>query len=77
MTEIKTKRYFTCPNGCDHEFFVEHLLTKGDPCSARPGTTRNAGPWYCADCGDSWDIAYTSGSVEVTGLRSRVTSSGT
>lgn len=23
---IKTRRYFTCPNGCDHEFIVEETL---------------------------------------------------
>lgn len=66
MTEIKTKRYFTCPNGCAHEFQVEHLLRKDDPCAAAPGTTRTAGPWYCDECGDSWNIAYGDGNIAVT-----------
>lgn len=66
IIEPKTKRYFTCPNGCEHEFFIEHLLTKGDPCVAPEGTTRTAGPWYCDDCGDSWNIEYTTHSIDVT-----------
>lgn len=63
--EIQTQRFFYCPNGCKHRFYVEHLLKKGDPCAARPGTTRTAGPWYCSDCGDSWNITYTDSSIDV------------
>jgi hypothetical protein len=64
--ELKIKRFFTCPNGCSHEFVVEHLLAKGGPCAAAKGTPRTAGPWYCDDCGDSWNIEYTAESIDVT-----------
>lgn len=60
MTEIKTKRFFACPNGCKQDFPVEHLLM------GECGPSGTAGPWGCDDCGDSWNVAYTSDSISVT-----------
>lgn len=68
--EIKTKRFFTCPNGCSHQFIVEHLLTPGDPCAVtKEYPTRTAGPWYCDDCGQGWRITYGSNTIDVEPAR--------
>lgn len=58
--EIKTIRYFTCPNGCAHQFSVEHLFAALAP---EPGRTRMAGPWHCDDCGQGWRITYDATSL--------------
>lgn len=58
--KLKTKRYFTCIKGCDHEFFVEHLLD--GTCSSR-----TAGPWYCDVCGLGHNIEILgNGEISVT-----------
>jgi hypothetical protein len=58
--EIKTKRLFTCPNGCAHEFVVEHILREENR------EPRTAGPWYCDDCGQGWRITYSRDGIDVT-----------
>jgi hypothetical protein len=63
--ELKTKRYFTCPNGCAHEMAVEHLLGSGSCGVTKEHPTRQAGPWYCDGCGQGWNLTYTVDSVDV------------
>lgn len=58
--ELKTQRYFTCPNGCAHRMTVEHLLDANDG-----GPRRSAGPWYCDECGQGWKLTYDVDSVDV------------
>ena len=48
-------RHFACPNGCDHRFNVEHMF----------GRAQTAGPWYCDDCGQGWNIASDGERVSV------------
>lgn len=48
-------RHFACPNGCDHRFGIEHLF----------GRSTTAGPWYCDDCGQGWNIAIDGEQVSV------------
>lgn len=52
---VETKRYFTCPTGCAHKFYVEHLL-----CDHAPGF---AGPWYCDVCGKGWRFDYDADGI--------------
>jgi hypothetical protein len=59
--EIKTRRYFACPAGCDHEFSVEHLFSGA--IAAAAGATRQAGPWYCDACGQAWSLTYDATTI--------------
>jgi hypothetical protein len=47
----ETKRYFRCPNGCDHKFYVEHLFESMKKDNV-PST--KAGPWHCDVCRKGW-----------------------
>lgn len=64
--ELKTKRYVTCPNGCAHEMTVEHLLGEGPCATTKDYPRRRAGPWFCDDCGQGWDLEYDADSVDLT-----------
>jgi hypothetical protein len=69
--ELKTKRYFTCPNGCKHEMTVEHLLGDG-PCGVtKDYPKRQAGPWYCDECGQGWKLTYDADSVDVEPVKGK------
>ena len=57
QVSVYTKRFFRCPNGCEHEFSVEHML--------EPGRSTTAGPWYCDDCGKGWRLRFDGGEVFV------------
>lgn len=56
MTEIYTKRFLRCPNGCDCEWSVEHLF----------GHHESAGPWACDECGEAWRLAIKGEAIEMT-----------
>lgn len=58
----ETKRYFTCPAGCDYKFFVEHLFH--GPLVVKPGDApRMAGPWFCHVCGLGWRLSWDADGV--------------
>lgn len=60
--EVKSARYFTCPNGCADRFEFEHLVGLG--CAHQP--PQPAGPWSCKGCGGRWFLrVYYDGRVEV------------
>lgn len=59
--EVKTTRYFTCPNGCAYKFTVEHLFTDMQD--------RQAGPWYCEECGQAWNPCVRAGVLHVEPAR--------
>lgn len=66
IVPIKTDRYFTCPNGCEDKFVVEHLFGPPLNRSGEHGNVR-AGPWNCDTCGTGWAISIAlSGEVDVT-----------
>lgn len=53
--QVKRTRHFKCPNGCEHEFNIEHLFD-------RP---HSAGPWYCDVCGQGWMVnSFDDGRVD-------------
>jgi hypothetical protein len=52
---VRTKRFVGCPDGCDHEWQIEHLFGRGD-------TTVT---WNCDDCGKAWRIAVKGEVVEI------------
>lgn len=54
VPDVKTRRYVTCPNGCEHEFIVEHILSE---------RIASAGPWYCDECGQGWAVGYREDSA--------------
>lgn len=62
--ELKTRRYFSCPNGCDHELSVEHLF-HGVLAVTAEYPRRTAGPWYCDVCGQGWRLSYDHESIDV------------
>lgn len=65
---LKTDRYFMCPNGCEHKFFVEHLLIEMEQDIHGWGKheQRTAGPWYCDTCGQGWSLVlFKTGLVQV------------
>lgn len=55
-SEIFTTRFVKCPNGCDHKFQIDHLLTEN----------RKAGPWYCDLCYQGFNIETINGEVFLT-----------
>ena len=59
LQPVYTKRFVRCPNGCDHEFEVEHMLDK-------PDRSPKAGPWYCEDCGDGWNLEQVEDFISMT-----------
>lgn len=62
--ELRTKRYFLCPECGDHQFTVEHLFE--GPCAVTAGAQkRTAGPWYCDNCGAGWRLSYDANGVDV------------
>lgn len=62
--ELKTKRFFTCPNGCACEMVVEHLFS-GSCAVTKEYPKRQAGPWYCDECGQGWILTYDGNSIDV------------
>lgn len=59
---IQIRRVIPCPNGCRHEWTVDHLFVA--PLAVLPGQThRKVGPWSCHVCGESWDLFYDSDTV--------------
>jgi hypothetical protein len=53
-----------CPNGCGHEWSVEHLFAP--PLRTSPEyPSRTAGPWYCDECGQGWRLTYSSNAIDV------------
>ena len=70
--ELKTKRYFTCPNGCKHEMMVEHLLGDGAWGVTKDHPRRTAGPWYCDECGQGWRLTYDASGVDVEAVGKKV-----
>ena len=47
IVETFTQRFIKCPNGCDHEFNVEHIFNR---------QIGLAGPWHCDVCCQEWMV---------------------
>lgn len=62
LSEVKTKRYISCPNCGEGEHTVEHLLD---------GTwSGSAGPWSCDFCNHQFCLtAFENGQIDITDLK--------
>jgi hypothetical protein len=69
--ELKNRLYFTCPNGCSHEFLVQRLFDEeltpfALTSSWGPRGEKQAGPWYCGICYQGWNLrAFRDGTLDV------------
>lgn len=57
--QIYTKRFFKCDCAEPEEFQVEHLLSDKN----RAGVPSRAGPWYCHECGQGYNISYMENQI--------------